>query len=51
METQSIVWGSHPFNGDEGTITEDAHFRVTADLVRWPLVEVVMLDPGCCAVY
>lgn len=51
VETQSILCGSYPLNGDEGTITEYGHFRVTADFERWPLVEVFVLDPECCAVY
>lgn len=38
-------------NGDEGTMTEYGHFRVTADLGRWPLVEVFVLDLDCCAMY
>lgn len=51
VETQSILCGSYPLNGDEGTMTEYGHFRVTADLGRWPLVEVFVLDPDCCVVY
>lgn len=38
-----FLCGPDPVNGDERTITEYGHFRVTADLGRWPLVE------GVCA--
>lgn len=51
VETQSIPCGSYPLDGDERTITEYGHFRVTVDLGRWPLVEVFVLDPECCVVY
>lgn len=50
VETQSIPRGSYPLNGDEGTITEYGHFRVTADLGRWSLVWGVCLGSwvfGC----
>ena len=51
VDTQSILCGSYPLNGDEGTIPEYGHFRVTADLGRWPQVEVFVLDPERCVVY
>lgn len=51
VETQSIRYGSYRFNGNEGTMTEYGHSRVTADLGRWPVVEVFVLDPDCCVVY
>lgn len=51
VDTQSILCGSYPLNGDEGTIQEYGHFRVTADLGRWPQVEVFVLDPERCVGY
>lgn len=51
VDTQSILCGSYPLNGDERTIPEYGHFRVTADLGRWPQVEVFVLDPERCVVY
>lgn len=44
VETQSILCGSYPLNGDEGTIMEYGHFTVTADSRCWPVVEVFVLD-------
>lgn len=39
--------GSYLLNGDEGTIMQYGHFRVTAESGCWSVVEVFVLDLEC----